>query len=221
MRTDLSPSELVHPVDPAHSTEPTGRANSTGSTDPGNRPAGQAGQARPARRGRMLSRRARRLWLTAHVAVSVGWLGLDLGLLTLGITGLATSDPATMRAAYLAMGMFADVLLIPVAVGTLITGVVVSVFTPWGLVRHYWVLVKFGLTVVAGTATILALRPTIADAVARVSALPTGAPRDVDLARVGVSLVAAPTIALAIYLACTVLSELKPWGRTRWGNRRR
>lgn len=169
----------------------------------------------------MLSRRARRLWLTAHVAVSVGWLGLDLGLLTLGITGLATSDPATMRAAYLAMGVFADVLLIPVAVGTLITGVVVSVFTPWGLVRHYWVLVKFGLTVVAGTATILALRPTIAEAVARVSALPAGAPRDVDLARVGVSLVAAPTVALAIYLACTVLSELKPWGRTRWGNRRR
>ncbi|HEX5493960.1 MAG TPA: hypothetical protein VFX70_05215, partial [Mycobacteriales bacterium] len=153
------------------------------------------------------------------VVVSVGWLGLDLGLLALGVTGLATDDPATLRAAYLAMGVFAGALLVPVALLTVVSGVVVSVFTPWGLVRYRWVLVKFGLTVVAATATIFLLRPTIAQAVADVSALPAGAMRDADLTRVGRSLVAAPCVAFTIYLVCTVLSVYKPWGRTRWGAR--
>ena len=46
-----------------------------------------------------LKRRARRSLLVAHVSVSVSWLGLTVGLLTLGITAFTTRDPATEQAA--------------------------------------------------------------------------------------------------------------------------
>jgi hypothetical protein len=151
--------------------------------------------------------------LTLHVILSVGWLGLDLVLLVLGVAGL-TRDGGTGRAAYLAMGVLADVLLLPVSLGALLSGVVVSLGTKWGLLRHWWVVVKLALTLVAFTASNLALRASIAEAVALAADVPPAAP-----GRVGVSLVAAPSVALAIYVTATVLSYFKPWGRTRSGPR--
>ena len=49
----------------------------------------------------------------------------------------------------------------------LVTGLVIAIGTPWGLVRHYWVLIAFGLTSFAlvililhmSTVTVTAERP--------------------------------------------------------------
>jgi hypothetical protein len=177
--------------------------------------------ARPAPTGGPRLRRPwRRALLTLHVITSVGWLGLDLGLLTLGITGLVTEDQETRRAAYLVMGVIGDVPLVPVSLGALLSGLALSLGTHWGLARHWWVLVKLVLTVAAFTATILALRGTIGEAVALVAGVPTDAMAAVDLGEVGVALVIAPSVALTIYTTATVLSVFKPWGRTPYGRRR-
>jgi hypothetical protein len=37
----------------------------------------------------------------------------------------------------------------PLAVSALLTGLVISLGTPWGLFRHYWVLISLGLTTLA------------------------------------------------------------------------
>ncbi|MEV6972744.1 DUF2269 domain-containing protein [Kitasatospora sp. NPDC093806] len=170
---------------------------------------------RAGRAGRFhLPRHARRLWLVVHVACSVGWLGLTAGVLALGIAGLSSADPDTVRAAYLAQRIFADWLLIPVSLLSLLSGLVLSLGTSWGLLRHRWVATKFWLTLAATLASILALRAFIHDAAGQVAAgtvPPTGRAPHV--------LVIAPSVALAIYLAATVLSVLKPWGLTRRGAR--
>lgn len=177
---------------------------------------------RPARaQGRLrLPPRWRKAVLTLHVVISVGWLGLDIALLTLGITGLTTGSPEILRASYLAMDVFADVLIIPISVGALLSGVVLSLGTHWGLLRHYWVALKFLLTSAALTASILSLRPGIEEAAASVTGVPTGALAGVDLGKVGIDLVVAPTVALALYTIMTVLSVYKPWGRTPYGRRK-
>ncbi|WP_406861980.1 DUF2269 domain-containing protein [Streptomyces sp. HUAS MG47] len=154
-----------------------------------------------------LQRPARRALLVVHVAVSVGWLGLSVGLLALGITAYATTDPALTQAAYRAMRVFADWLLVPVALIAFGSGVVLSLGTPWGLARHRWVWIKFWLTLGTAAATVFALRPEIAHAAA------AGVP---DL-----SLVAAPSVSTAAYLFMTAVSVLKPWGLTRRGRRLR
>ncbi|MEV4975719.1 DUF2269 domain-containing protein [Streptomyces scopuliridis] len=156
---------------------------------------------------KQLKRPARRTLLVAHVATSVSWLGLTLGLLTLGVTAFLTRDATTTQAAYRAMQILADWLIIPIALLALISGVLLSLGTPWGLARHRWVWIKFWLTLITLAATVLALRPTINDAAA------TGLPDN--------SLVAAPTVASCAYLFMTAISVLKPWGLTRRGRRLR
>ncbi|MDT0342192.1 DUF2269 domain-containing protein [Streptomyces litchfieldiae] len=158
-----------------------------------------------------LSRPVRRGFLVAHVVVSVGWLGLTLCLLVLAITGAATGSAATAEAAYRAMRIFGDWLVAPLALSALATGLVLSLGTHWGLVRHRWVLVKFVLTLITATASIFALRAGINEAAAEVTA---GRP----VPDAG-GLVVPPTVALVTYLFMTAVSVLKPWGPTRWGRR--
>ncbi|WP_274560510.1 DUF2269 domain-containing protein [Streptomyces spiramyceticus] len=156
---------------------------------------------------KQLPRPARRALLVTHVAASVGWLGLTVGLLALGLTAYTTNSAATTQAAYSAMKVFGDWLVAPVALLSLGTGLVLSLGTPWGLARHRWVWVKFWLTLITVAGTIFALRPEISAAAA------LGIPDS--------SLVAAPTVASTAYFFMTAISVLKPWGLTRRGRRLR
>lgn len=162
---------------------------------------------------KQLQRPTRRGILIAHVAASVGWLGLTLCLLTLAISGATTASPATAEAAYRAMKLFGDWLLIPLALTTLATGLVMSLGTSWGLARHRWVMVKFWITLVATIASMFAFRAGINEAYLAVAGGepvpdPTG-------------LLFPPSVSLALYLFVTTVSILKPWGLTRRGRRER
>ena len=158
-----------------------------------------------------LSRPVRRINLVLHVAVSVGWLGMDAVLLVLGATAALAGDPELTRACYLAMDAAGGLMLVPIALLTLLTGLVAGMGTKWGLVRHWWVLVKLVLTLAAATASIFLLRGTLAEA-----AEAAGTPLP-DLGRYELDMVIPPTVALVLYLTMTVLSVVKPWGRTGWG----
>ncbi|MET9577818.1 DUF2269 domain-containing protein [Streptomyces sp. DT199] len=156
-----------------------------------------------------LNRRSRRAALVVHVTVSAGWLGLSLGLLALGITAATTGSPATVEASVRAMKLFADWLLLPVAFLTLLSGLLLSLGTKWGLARHRWVYTKFWLTLATTTATVLALRPGVNSAVTAVAA---GGP----LPDAG-DVLFGPVVSLSAYVFMTVISVLKPWGKTRRG----
>ncbi|MFJ4526636.1 DUF2269 domain-containing protein [Streptomyces sp. NPDC088810] len=156
-----------------------------------------------------LSRPARRASLVVHVAASAGWLGLTLGLLALAVTATATGSAVTAEASVRAMKLFADWLLLPVAFLTSLSGVLLSVGTPWGLARHRWVSVKFWLTLAATAATAFALRPGLDTAVATVAASgPAPGPG---------GLLPGPIVSLCAYVFMTAISVLKPWGLTRRG----
>ncbi|GHF46320.1 DUF2269 domain-containing protein [Streptomyces sp. NRRL_ISP-5395] len=154
-----------------------------------------------------LKRPVRRGVLVAHIAVSVSWLGLTVGLLTLGLTAFLTGDPATASAATRAMKVFGDWLVVPVALLSLVSGLVLALGTPWGLARHRWVWIKFWLTLITTGLSIFSLRPGIDAAVADEV--------------VDINLVIAPSVATATYLFITAISVLKPWGLTRRGRRLR
>ncbi|MFD3502285.1 DUF2269 domain-containing protein [Streptomyces sp. NPDC058678] len=160
-----------------------------------------------------LSRPARRASLVVHAVASAGWLGLTLGLLALGITATTTGTAVTVEGSVRAMKLFADWLLIPLAFLTLLSGLVLSLGTPWGLARHRWVYTKFWLTLATTTATVLALRPGVNAAVTAVAA---GEP----LPDAG-DVLFGPVVSLSAYLFMTVISILKPWGPTRRGRKLR
>lgn len=47
-----------------------------------------------------LRRRSRKVWLTLHVGVSVGWLGLSLAMATLAVVGAGADDHVVRHGAY-------------------------------------------------------------------------------------------------------------------------
>ncbi|MGH3646353.1 MAG: hypothetical protein ACRDTM_04130 [Micromonosporaceae bacterium] len=166
-----------------------------------------------------LSRRQRKALLVVHVVTSVAWIGLDLVLITLAAAGLISGNPELLRAGYLAMALLGDTVLVPIAMASLVSGVVLSIGTPWGLVKHWWVLVKFGLTMVMVTAVVFALRPNLSEAAARALQTPLERLPELGVGQAGLDAMVAPSVAMALLLVATVLSVFKPWGRTRWGRR--
>lgn len=101
---------------------------------------------------RAMSPRFRKLLLTTHVVCSVGWIGAVVAFLVLSIAGLASRDADTVRGAYLAMDLIGGYVIVPMSLASLATGLLQALGTRWGLLRHYWVLTKFLLAVLATTA---------------------------------------------------------------------
>jgi hypothetical protein len=133
-----------------------------------------------------------------------------LCLLTLGATALATDNADTLRTAYRAMEMLGDVLIIPLSLLTLVSGVVLASGTSWGLFRYYWVSVKFWLTLAATAASTFALTAGLHEAAAAVARHPVGPISAMDLGFVRYNMMIVPAAALLLYLANVVLSVFKP-----------
>src|SRR5919107_2322247 len=102
----------------------------------------------------------RKFALTVHLTVSVGWIGAVIAYLALGVSAVTSEDPQTVRAAWIAMEKIGWYVIVPLALAALLTGVVMSLGTPWGLFRHYWVLISLGLTVFS-TVILLLHMPTV------------------------------------------------------------
>ena len=158
----------------------------------------------------------RKFALTAHITSSVGLLGAIACFLALAIAGLNSQDARMVRAAYLAMELMAWFVIVPLAFASLLTGIVQSLGTPWGLFRHYWVLVKLLLTSFA--TIVLLLKMELIGYVASIAAETTLSSADLRAART--ELVAHASGGLLMLLVPMVLSVYKPRGMTRYGWRK-
>jgi hypothetical protein len=168
-------------------------------------------------RERLFGRRLRRGVLTVHILASVAWIGVDLCTLVLAIVGTTSGDVTTQRSAFVVLGPIANVLLIPLPLLALITGIAISLGTPWKLLHHYWVVVSLVLTTIAATAVLFELRPRLDQAsnLARGAADPGSA-----VGMLGRQIVVASSIALLVLCFVTVINVYKPWGRTSRGSRK-
>jgi len=164
-----------------------------------------------------MSPRLRTLALTGHVVSSVGWLGAVASFLVLGIAGLTSRDAQVVRGAYIAMNLIGQYLIVPLSLATLVTGLVQSLGTHWGLIRHYWVLAKFALTVGATILLVLHQFTAVAEAARRVS--DSGDSTLPNVGGLGTQLVADAGLAVVVLLIATTLSVYKPWGKTRFALR--
>jgi hypothetical protein len=156
--------------------------------------------------------RLRKFVLVTHLTCSVGWIGAALAYIALGIGAVEHPDTDTVRGAWMAMDLIGWAVIVPLAAGTLISGVAISVGTPWGLFRHYWVLISLALTVLC-TAVLLLHMPSVS-ATATMMREMSGGPdaSGGDLFH--------PSLGLLVLLTIVVLNVYKPRGPTRYGWRK-
>ncbi len=161
--------------------------------------------------------RLRKFALTAHVASSVGWLGAVVAFLPLAVVGLIGQDAQTVRAVYLVMELIGWYALVPLALASLLTGLVQSLGTPWGLLRHYWVLFKLLINVFS-TIVLLGYMETLGY-LSGVATNTTSSGADLGVPQSASPLLHAGGGLLVLLIAVT-LSVYKPRGMTRYGRRK-
>ena len=157
---------------------------------------------------------SRKLLLTVHLVLSIGWIGAVLAYLALDIV-VASGDPQQARSAYLALAVVGGSVIVPLAIASLLTGIVLAAVTPWGLMRHYWVVISLVLTVFA-VVLLLEHMPGVAAVAhdlqrAEPSAMHGSIRPDFEHAVGG----------LVVLLVVTALNVYKPRGLTPYGWRHR
>jgi hypothetical protein len=156
----------------------------------------------------------RKFAVTAHIICSAGWLGAVIAYLCLVIGALTNQKALTIRSAWIAMDMIGWYVIVPMAILSLITGLTMSLITPWGLFRHYWVLFKLLLTCIA-TFVLLLNMPNVSFL----------ADQFVETNRVNVHGLQSQLVhsggGLLVLIAVTILSVYKPKGLTRYGIRKK
>jgi len=155
----------------------------------------------------------RQVTLAAHIGTSIGWLGALAVFLAHAAVGHSSTDVDTVRAMSIAMAAAAWLVILPLAIASLATGLVQALGTAWGLLRHYWVLFKLLLTLVATAILLLKLGPisALADA-ARQAGFAAG-----DLGGLRLSLLLHAGGGMLMLLAIAVLAIWKPVGMTPFG----
>jgi hypothetical protein len=158
----------------------------------------------------IMSPRVRKIALSAHLTLSVGWIGAALAYLGLGVGAATSEDVHTVRAAWTAMELTGWYVIVPLALASLLTGLLMALGTRWGLMRHYWVVISFTLTVLA-TVVLLLHMPSVS-LLAEEAQGAEGARLD----SLGGDLLH-PGIGVVVLLVVQVLNLHKPAGMTRYG----
>ncbi len=142
----------------------------------------------------------RKIALAAHLVLAVGWIGAVLAFLP-----LALARAAGAAGAFEAMVVLLRWVILPLAFGALASGIVSGLSSPWGLVRHWWVIIKLALTLVAIAVLVAQVGPI--EELAHAPAVGHEALRPLVHAGGG----------LALLLAIHLIGVFKPWGPTRRG----
>jgi uncharacterized membrane protein len=160
-----------------------------------------------------MSSGVRKIALSAHLTFSVGWIGTVVAYLALGIAAENSRDAQTVRGAWIAMEQTGWFAIVPLALASFLTGLVMALGTKWGLFRHYWVLFSLVLTIIA-TIVLLQHMPTVSS-MADVAREAEGA----RLIELGGDL-PHPAVGLVVLLVVQVLNLYKPQGMTSYGRRK-
>lgn len=89
-----------------------------------------------------------RAWLKGfHVFFSCAWLGTALSMMLVMLLKSTLPNGDELYAAMASIKLMDDFIIIPAALGSLITGLLICWLTNWGFTRFNWVMVKWVVTI--------------------------------------------------------------------------
>jgi hypothetical protein len=161
-----------------------------------------------------------KLLLAAHIIVSGGWLGIAFAKLVLAVAAATAGAPDVSNALYVSMEVV-NVAFPPAAIGTIVTGVLLSLGTKWGLLQHYWVATKLALAVGVIVTGIALVDRLIRQSISAPSGQVVDEGTILGIASAPTTLLISLSVAHVLVLgAAAVVSVYKPWGKTWFGRRK-
>lgn len=160
----------------------------------------------------MIKSSLRKFILASHITFSIGWFGAGAAFVVLNVVALTEKNFQTVRSSYIAMDLIGWYVILPTSCGSLITGLIQSFGTSWGLFKYYWVSVKFILTV--GSTFLLLLHMQLISQGSRIAAqVPL---QGEELQGIGMNLLTRSVAAFIVLLAAIIISVYKPWGKIQF-----
>jgi hypothetical protein len=87
--------------------------------------------------------------LSLHILFAAIWFGVTVAFLILSINVMITDDINQIRAYYTSMLLLEQTIGKASIIGTVTTGILLSILTHWGLFIYYWIIFKEILTFIS------------------------------------------------------------------------
>jgi uncharacterized membrane protein len=149
--------------------------------------------------------------LLLHILAAGTWFGLDIAMAAPVFTAVAADDPSTKAYSYRALELFAVWPLFTAGLVSLVSGIVLSLGTTYGLLRYWWVVIKLALNVVLTALILVALRPEVTSLANRGEQFAAGE----AVTFLEDNIVFPPVVSPIALLIAFILAVYKPWGRIR------
>jgi hypothetical protein len=160
----------------------------------------------------------RRWLLTIHLLFSAIMFGVAVAFLILSIAAANTSDEGVLKACYTSMHVLAKTSVKVSTIGTLVTGILLSVLTQWGLFKYYWIIAKEVLTVLSIVLGPIGMYFWTLKAVTLTTAEGLNALHDQAFIVNNVQLWIGIILQIISLIAMFIISVFKPWGPRKQKN---
>lgn len=156
-----------------------------------------------------LSRGWRKTTLIVHIVSAGAWIGIDVMVAVLVLTGRFGTSDDVRGLAYEALATFVVWPMLASGLVCLVTGLILGLGTRWGLLRYWWVAVKLVLNLVLCTLIVVLLQPGMDEVADYGRTMTSGAAEPEFIS----NLFYPPAVSLTALTFATVLAVAKPWGR--------
>ncbi|SDZ80839.1 hypothetical protein SAMN05421743_101280 [Thalassobacillus cyri] len=160
-----------------------------------------------------LSRNTKKGLVTIHLLFAAIMFGATITLILLSGGISATDDAQVMQRNYEVMHLISTTIVRGSTFATIITGILLSMMTPWGLFKFYWIIAKEVLSLILFTVNIWGMSAWTNRALQQINNTQDA----IYPAALQVDLWIGLTIQLVSLILIYGLSVYKPWGKKKSG----
>lgn len=158
----------------------------------------------------------RKTILVLHIISGISWMGIDIALFTLLMTGRSSNDATLVISAFNAIRIIVPAAVPALSISILVTGLILGLGTPWGLFRYWWVFVKLILSTIMTVLVFVSLVPGVNEIAGLDLTVTSADAVRASLGSIPDTLMYPPIVSFSMLGVAAILSVFKPWKFTPW-----
>ncbi|WP_071394728.1 hypothetical protein [Bacillus tuaregi] len=162
-----------------------------------------------------LTQKKKSILVAIHVLSVASWIGGTLAMLLLAFYLKTGANAEQLLYTMGSMEVIDENLLKYPALLSLLTGILLSVWTQWGLTKHYWVIIKFSLTLLTILIGIFFLSKWTAGIGEMIESMGFGSLENKEFQSTWLSIVTTSSFNLLCLAFMTFITYLKPFGKVK------